>query len=89
MKPESQVECLKEEAFIVKKTFRLAGLDCANCAAKIERAIGKLDGVRGITIDFMTTKMVIDAEDEKMDKILSSAEEIIKKIEPEVEIKKA
>ena len=71
------------------KTFRLVELDCANCAAKMERAIGKLDGIRNVTINFMTTKMAIDAEDEKMDKILVSAEEIIKKMEPEVEMRKA
>jgi hypothetical protein len=55
----------------------------------MERAIGKLDGIRDVTINFMTTKMVIDAEDEKMDKILVSTEEIIKKMEPDVEIRKA
>lgn len=72
-----------------KKTFRLEGLGCANCAAKMERAINELDGVNSATVNFMTTKMVIEGEDEKMATILEAAEKIIKKIEPDVIVKKA
>jgi len=73
----------------MKKSFRLEGLGCANCAAKMEKAIGELDGVKEATVNFMTTKMVIEAEDEKMTEILAASEKIIKKIEPDVTIKKA
>lgn len=73
----------------MKKTFKLEGLDCANCAAKMEKGINALDGVTSATVNFMTTKMVIEAEDDKMDMILTSAEKIIKKLEPDVLIKKA
>ncbi len=73
----------------MKKTYRLSGLDCANCAAKMEKAINDLDGVVNATVNFMTTKMVIEAEDEKMDEILVLAEKIIKKLEPQVILKKA
>lgn len=73
----------------MKKTYRLSGLDCANCAAKMEKAINDLDGVVNATVNFMTTKMVIEADDEKMDEILISAEKIIKKLEPQVVLKKA
>jgi cation transport ATPase len=73
----------------VKKTFRLQGLECANCAAKMENAIIKLKGVKTATINFLTTKMVIEAEDDRMDEIIESAEKIIKKYEPSVVIKKA
>ncbi|AGA68625.1 cation transport ATPase [Desulfitobacterium dichloroeliminans LMG P-21439] len=73
----------------MKKTFRLEGLDCANCAAKMENAIIELDGVKNATVNFMTTKMVIEAEDEKMAMIVEAAEKIIKKIEPQVVVKKA
>jgi Cation transport ATPase len=73
----------------MKKTFKLEGLDCAHCAAKIESGINELDGVTKATVNFMTTKMVIEAEDGKMDTILSSAEKIIKKFEPDVVMKKA
>lgn len=73
----------------MKKTYRLNGLECANCAAKIEKAINDLNGVKDATVNFMTTKMVIEADDEKMDEILILAEKIIKKIEPQVIMKKA
>lgn len=73
----------------MKKTFRLEGLGCANCAAKMEKAINELDGVTNATVNFITTKMVIEAEDEKMVGIVAAAEKIIKKIEPDVIVKKA
>ena len=73
----------------MKKTFRLEGLDCANCAAKIERAINEFDGVNNATVNFMTTKMIIEAEDDKMADIIAKAEKTIKKIEPDTVMKKA
>lgn len=73
----------------MKKKFILEGLDCANCAAKMEREINKLDGVMNANINFMTTKMLIEAEDDKMSVIIDNAEKIIKKIEPDVIIKRA
>ena len=44
------------------RNYRLIDLDCANCAAKIEREIAKIKGVNKVTVNFMTTKMTIDAE---------------------------
>lgn len=73
----------------MKKTFRLEGLDCANCAAKIEAAVGKIEGVKEATVNFMTTKMIIDADDAKMPEIIAEAEKIVKKIEPDTIMKKA
>ena len=73
----------------MKKVFRMENVDCANCAAKMEDKISKLDGVNNVSINFMTTKLVIDAEDEKMEGIIDSAKAIIKKIEPDVLMKKA
>jgi len=73
----------------MKKKFILEGLDCANCAAKIEKAINELDGVKEATVNFMTTKLVIDGEDEKMQTILEAAEKIVKSIEPDTVMKKA
>ncbi|MDD6042723.1 MAG: heavy metal-associated domain-containing protein [Eubacteriaceae bacterium] len=65
----------------MKKTFKLENLDCANCAAKMEKAIGKLDGVNSCSISFMSQKMSIDAEDEMFDDILSAAQKEIKKVD--------
>lgn len=73
----------------MKKKFTLEGLDCANCAAKMEKAINELDGVKEATVNFMTTKLVIEGEDEKMPIIVQEAEKIVKNIEPQVIMKKA
>ncbi len=68
----------------MRKVFKLQDLDCANCAAKMEDAIKKIDGVNTASMSFMTQKLVIDAEPEKMDAILDEAEKICRKIEPDM-----
>lgn len=73
----------------MKRMFRLDGLGCANCAAKMEREINKLDGVKNVTVNFMTTKMTIEADDDKMDSIVEQAKKIISRIEPDVTVKRA
>ena len=72
----------------MKKKFILEGLECANCAAKMEKAINELDGVKESTVNFMTQKLIIDGEDEKMPEIIQAAEKIVKKIESHVIMKK-
>ncbi len=69
------------------KTFVLENLDCANCAAKIERKVSKIKGVDSASVTFMTRKMVIDAEESKMDAIVEGAVAAIKKMEPDVIVK--
>lgn len=71
----------------MKKRFELENLDCAHCAAKIEDAIGKLDGVNSATVNFMAQKLVLDADDERFDEILAKAKKVTKKIEPDCVIK--
>ena len=73
----------------MKKVCRLDGLDCASCAAKIENAVAKLDGVSTASVNFMTTKMVIEGEDARMDEIMAEAAAIVKKLEPDVVVRKA
>ena len=70
----------------MKKSFKLENLDCANCAAKMERAIGKIDGVSDCNISFMTQKMSIDAADEKFEDILASAQKAISRVDRECKI---
>lgn len=70
----------------MKKTYRLEELDCAHCAAKMEEAIRKLSGVTGASINFMTQKLTLEAEDEKFDEILQQAAKICRKIEPDCRI---
>ena len=73
----------------MKKKFILEGLGCANCATKMEEAIKKLDGVKEATVNFMTQRLIIEGEDDKMPEIVREAEKIIKKIESQVVMKKA
>ena len=70
----------------MKKVFELEDLDCANCAAKMEDAIRKLDGVQSVTISFMAQKLTLDADEDKLDEILKQAEKIIKSIDEEATI---
>lgn len=70
------------------RNYRLIDLDCANCAAKMEREIAKIKGVNKVTVNFMTTKMIIDADDERIDEIEKEAEKIVKKLESEVTMKR-
>ena len=65
----------------MKKSYRLEDLDCANCAAKMERAIAGIEGVNRVTISFMAQKMVLDAADDRFEAILNEAEECIKKVD--------
>lgn len=69
----------------MKKTIKLQDLDCANCAAKIENAISKLEYVNDVKVNFMSQKMVLDAPDEKFDSVLIEAKKIAKKIESGIE----
>ena len=67
----------------MKKKFKLTDLDCANCAAKMEDAIKKLDGVNDASVSFMMRKMTIDADDARFDEIMKEVVEVCKKVEPD------
>ncbi|MBR5386660.1 MAG: heavy-metal-associated domain-containing protein [Clostridiales bacterium] len=67
----------------MKKTFELEDLDCANCARKMQEAVEKLDGVNSCSVNFMTQKMILDADDAKFDIILQEAIKVMKKVEPD------
>ena len=72
----------------MEKSFRLIDLDCANCAAKMERGINKIKGVNKCQINFMMQKMIIDIDDDKFDNIMDEVEKVIKKIEPDCKVKR-
>lgn len=71
----------------MKKTFKLIDLECANCAAKMQAAIEKLEGVQSVGVNFMSQKLTLEAEDERFDEILKKAADCIKRIEPDCKIK--
>ncbi len=70
----------------MKKTFVLEDLDCAHCAAKMEEAIRKLEGVNSVTVSYIAQKLVLDAEDARYDEILKEAVKICHKVEPDCRI---
>lgn len=70
----------------MKKVFKMVDLDCANCAAKMEAAIKKLDGVEDAKVSFMTQKLTIIADESRFDDIMKEAVKAVKKIEPDCQI---
>ena len=73
----------------MKKKFNLQDLDCANCAAKMEDAVKKIDGVVNARINFMTQKFMLEAADDVYEKVLDEAIKACKKVEPDCEIETA
>ncbi len=65
----------------MKRTFKLSELDCANCAAKMETAINKLDSVDNATINFMSQRLTLEASDDKFDEAVDLAQKAINKVE--------
>lgn len=74
----------------MKKSYVVEGIDCANCATKIEDKINKIKGVSEATINFMMSKMIIETEsdsEEEFEKVMADVKEILKKMEPDAVIK--
>ena len=69
------------------KIFKLENLDCANCAAKMERSIKSIDGVNDCTVSFMTQKMMLNADDNRFAEILELAKKAIAKVDPDCKVK--
>lgn len=67
----------------MKKRFNLTDLDCANCAAKMETAIKKIDGVNDATVSFMAQKLTLDADDTRFDSIMDEVVRVCQKVEPD------
>ena len=67
----------------MKKRYKMVDLDCANCAARMEEAIRKLDGVNDASVSFLSQRLTLDAEDARFDEILEQVVRICKKVEPD------
>ena len=70
----------------MKVKFKIKGIDCANCAAELERAIQKIDGVTEASLSFMTEKLVMEIEDDRKDVVLKNLKKVVKKEEPDCTI---
>lgn len=71
----------------MKKTYKLTDLDCAHCAAKMEAAIQKIDGVSEASVSFLTQKLTVEAEDSRFEEIMKQVVKACKKVEPDCVIK--
>ena len=65
------------------KKFNLKNLDCANCAAQIEANVAKINGVNSVSVNFLTTTMKIDFDENRRDEIIEKIKQVIKKLEPD------
>lgn len=70
----------------MKKIYIMQDLECANCAAKMEQKISKLDGVESVSINFLTQKMTLEADENMHAEIIEQAKKIVRKIEPDCRI---
>ena len=68
------------------KKYYMENVDCANCAAKMEEGIKKLEGVNDARVNFLTQKLVLDTEREDIDTLMKDILKICRKIDGEVEI---
>lgn len=71
----------------MKYKFKIKGLDCANCAAELEREIGKVEGITEATISFMSERLTIECDEENKEEIMKKVQKVIKREEPDCTIK--
>ena len=69
----------------MKKTWKI-DIDCPNCAAKVERALQKLPGVVGASVNYVQKKITLEAADERFEEVRKAAYEKMREIEPDAEI---
>lgn len=73
----------------MKKIYKLTDIDCANCAAKIERAVNKIDGVKQATLNFFALKLILELEDGADEQaVYEAALKEVKKVEPDCDLVK-
>lgn len=70
----------------MKKTYKLEDLDCANCAAKMEENIRKIDGVININVNFILQSLTLEADESNFEEIMNKVVKVCKKIEPDCTI---
>ena len=70
----------------MKKRSKMIDLDCANCAAKMEDAIRKIDGVNEVSVSFLSQKLTIDADESRLDDVMAQVVKVCKRVEPDCTI---
>ncbi len=67
----------------MKSTFKIKGIDCANCAAQLENALNKVEGVQNASISFMSERMVLEYDEQNKEEVMKKIRKVIKKEEPD------
>jgi len=70
----------------MKKVYRMRNLDCANCAAKMERSIQKIKGVSDVQISFMAQRLTLEAEETMLPEILEQVKRCVAKVDPNCQV---
>ena len=70
----------------MKKTFVLDEIDCANCAAKFERAVSAIDGVKSAGVNFFAQKLIVEIDDGREDAVTKEIVKVAKKVVPDCEV---
>ena len=70
----------------MKKVYRLEDLDCANCAAKMERAISKIEGVQSAGVSFLMQRLAVEADEARFEEIMERVEKVCRRVEPDCRI---
>ena len=67
----------------MKKKFKVEGIDCPNCAAKIEEMVGKLEGITSSKINFMAEKLTVEVEESALEGLLENIKKTVNVVEPD------
>lgn len=70
----------------MKVKFKIKGLDCANCAAELERRIQKIEGIDNASISFMMERLEIEFGESQKEEVVKKLVKTIKKEEPDVKL---
>lgn len=70
----------------MKKQFKLDEIDCANCARKLQDELAKLEGVKSVSVNFMTQKLTLEADDAEFEEVLDRVVEFTADAESDCEI---
>lgn len=70
----------------MKKVYKITDIDCANCAAKLERALAKVEGVKNVSISFLSQRLALEAEDGRFDEVFDNVVKVCRRVEPDCKI---
>ncbi len=72
----------------MKRIYRLENLDCANCAAKMEAELEQTAGVTGASVNFLTTKLILEYDERVLQDVEDTVGRIVHRYESQVIVKR-